>query len=184
MKKLIYISLTLLCAAVCVGSAVKTMRAQEGGKATIQCPHDQEWDTFPKYLSKGIDKNNRVKIIRIKSNVSRLITRGRYSLYDERERRVFTVTITNLTLQDADTYWCFINGKLKSKVKLTVDRAPVSVSPGSLLLSTRQPPNTSSMPVLGTSGIILVCVSLALLLLGLILLLIYKRKRDRKASSE
>uniref|UniRef100_A0AAY5K202 Immunoglobulin V-set domain-containing protein n=1 Tax=Esox lucius TaxID=8010 RepID=A0AAY5K202_ESOLU len=95
-------------AAVCVTSEVITRRGQEGGTTSIECPYDQGWETYPKSFYMGIWAH---KVPVIQSNQpSPRTSNGRYSLYDDRERRVITVIISNLTLQDTDTYWCFIYG--------------------------------------------------------------------------
>ncbi|XP_034149976.1 CMRF35-like molecule 5 [Esox lucius] len=125
MRKLISVIHFLLCAGVCVTSEVITRRGQEGGSTSIECPYDQGWETYTKYFYKGIWAH-RVPVIQ-SNQPSSWTSNGRYSLYDDRERRVFTVIISNLTLQDTDTYWCFIDGwgfHPLTEVKITVDRAP------------------------------------------------------------
>ncbi|KAL1005428.1 hypothetical protein UPYG_G00059020 [Umbra pygmaea] len=192
-------------ATVCVGSEVTTSRTQEGGNTSIECPYGQGWVTYIKYFYKG----NRVVVIQSQQQQHpSWINNGRYSLYDDRERRVFTVIITNTTLEDTDTYSCYIGTWIsysQSKIHLIVDRAlspikpyPVTTYPvvlknitmetdttpaggTSICQKTPEAPKNAEM-FLGYPGIIMVCVSLAVLLLGLILLMIYKLKRDRKAS--
>ncbi|XP_034150353.1 CMRF35-like molecule 3 [Esox lucius] len=125
MRKLISVIHFLLCAGVCVTSEVITRRGQEGGSTSIECPYDQGWETYTKYFYKGIWAH-RVPVIQ-SNQPSSWTSNGRYSLYDDRERRVFTVIISNLTLQDTDTYWCLIGGwgfDPNTEVKITVDRAP------------------------------------------------------------
>uniref|UniRef100_A0AAY5KZW2 Immunoglobulin V-set domain-containing protein n=1 Tax=Esox lucius TaxID=8010 RepID=A0AAY5KZW2_ESOLU len=91
-------------AGVCVTSEVITRRGQEGGSTSIECPYDQGWETYTKYFYKGIWAH-RVPVIQ-----SNQPSNGRYSLYDDRERRVFTVIIsTDLKRSDSGTYWCGVD---------------------------------------------------------------------------
>ncbi|XP_071246053.1 uncharacterized protein [Salvelinus alpinus] len=137
---------------VCVLSGVIINRATEGGNAHIQCPYDRGYETYQKYLSKGIYSDSVVVIQTPKHQPPAWTHPGRYSLYDDTERRVFTVTITNLVLEDADTYWCGVDTwghDQPTEVRLTVDRAPVPPNPGSItsrpLLSTSHPSTNITM---------------------------------------
>ncbi|XP_064857150.1 uncharacterized protein LOC135560051 isoform X2 [Oncorhynchus nerka] len=146
MRNLMSVNISLLCAVSCVTSAVITKRGTEGGNDTIQCHYDRGFMTHQKYLSKGIWAY-RVDVIKTQTHQHPAVThKGRFSLYDDTERRVFTVTITNLVLEDSGTYWCGINTWWwyhKTEVRITVDRAPVPPNPGSItsrpLLSTTHP---------------------------------------------
>ncbi|XP_029595639.1 CMRF35-like molecule 4, partial [Salmo trutta] len=136
----------------CVMSGVITKRWKEGGNSSIQCPYDRGFEMYQKYLSKGIWAC-RVYLIKTQTHQNPAWThKGRYSLYDDTERRVFTVTITNLILEDSGTYWCGINTWWwynKTEVRITVDRAPVPPNPGSVtsrpLLSTTHPSTNITM---------------------------------------
>ncbi|KAK6300994.1 hypothetical protein J4Q44_G00290920 [Coregonus suidteri] len=140
----------------CVVSGVITKRGTEGGNASIQCPYAWGFETYQKYLSKGIWAY-RVDVIKTQTHQHPTWThKGRYSLYDDTERRVFTVTITNLTLEDSGTYWCEINSWWwyhKTEVRLTVER-------GDLMFSG-------------------VGLGVVLLLLGLLLFMFFRKRRDR-----
>ncbi|XP_055762813.1 uncharacterized protein LOC129839407 isoform X2 [Salvelinus fontinalis] len=152
MRYLVSVNISLLCAVSCVMSSVITTRGKEGGHSTIQCPYDRGFETNQKYLSKGIWAS-RVDVIKTQTHQHPAWTHeGRFSLYDDTERRVFTVTITNLIQEDSGTYWCEINTWWwynKTEVRITVDRAPVPPNPGSvtsrLLLSTTHPSTNITM---------------------------------------
>ncbi|XP_029594726.1 CMRF35-like molecule 3 [Salmo trutta] len=152
MKILHVFSCCLLSAVVCVLSGVITNRATEGGNAHIQCHYDQGYETNQKYLSKGIYRDRVVVIQTQKHQHPAWTHQGRYSLYDDTERRVFTVTITNLMLEDAGTYWCGADTwgpDQPTEVRITVDRAPVPPNPGPVtsrpLLSTTHPSTNITM---------------------------------------
>nr|XP_046190544.1 uncharacterized protein LOC124019200 isoform X2 [Oncorhynchus gorbuscha] len=145
MRNLMSVNISLLCAVI-------TKRGTEGGNDTIQCPYDRRFETHQKYLSKGIWAN-RVDVIKTQTHQHPAWThKGRFSLYDDTERRVFTVTITNLVPEDSGTYWCEINTWWwyhKTEVRITVDRAPVPPNPDSItsrpLLSTTHPSTNITM---------------------------------------
>uniref|UniRef100_A0A3B3SSS4 Immunoglobulin V-set domain-containing protein n=1 Tax=Paramormyrops kingsleyae TaxID=1676925 RepID=A0A3B3SSS4_9TELE len=79
-----------------------------GGMAVIQCPYDGYYGTNQKYLCKGevfkycsdVIKNNLDEIF---------IEDQRFKLYDDRNRNVFTVTISSLSEEDAGAYWCGVD---------------------------------------------------------------------------
>ncbi|XP_071202689.1 CMRF35-like molecule 5 [Salvelinus alpinus] len=152
MEKVFITTVTFLLAVVCVLSGVIINRETEGGDAHIQCHYDQGYETYQKYLSKGTYRD-RVVVIQTQTHRHPAWTyKGRYSLYDDTERRVFTVTITNLVLEDSGTYWCGVNTwgpDQPTDVRLTVDRAPVPPKPGSVtsrpLLSTTHPSTNITM---------------------------------------
>ncbi|XP_036804878.1 CMRF35-like molecule 5 isoform X2 [Oncorhynchus mykiss] len=146
MKILHVVSCCLLSAVVCVLSGVITMRWKEGGNGHINCPYDRGYKNNPKYLSKGTYRD-RVVVIQTQTHRHPAVThKGRFSLYDDTKRRVFSVTITNLVLEDSGTYWCGVDTwgpDQPTEVRLTVDKAPVPPNPGSItsrpLLSTSHP---------------------------------------------
>ncbi|XP_042169857.1 T-cell immunoglobulin and mucin domain-containing protein 4-like isoform X1 [Oncorhynchus tshawytscha] len=152
MKILHVVSCFLLSAVVCVLSGVITMRWKEGGSGHINCPYDRGYEKNPKYLSKGTYRD-RVVVIQTQTHRHPAWThQGRYSLFDDTKRRVFTVTITNPVPEDSGTYWCGVDTwgpDQPAEVRLTVDRAPVPPNPGSItsrpLLSTSHPSTNITM---------------------------------------
>ncbi|KAJ8001469.1 hypothetical protein DPEC_G00169820 [Dallia pectoralis] len=86
---------------------------------------NQGWETYGKYFYKGIWADKVSVINTIENQQTSWTDDGKYNLSDDMENRVFTVTISNLTQQDAGTYWCYTHGRvleLKTEVNLTVDR--------------------------------------------------------------
>ncbi|XP_038828904.1 CMRF35-like molecule 5 isoform X1 [Salvelinus namaycush] len=194
MKILHVVSCCLLSAVVCVLSGVITNRATEGGNAHTECPYDRGYETYQKYLSKGLYRD---RVVVIQTQNPAWTHQGRYSLYDDTERRVFTVNITNLILEDADTYWCGVNTwghDEPTEVRLTVVRAlsltaPVPPKPGPvtsrpLLSTTHQSTNItkatdSSNSTTGDVMFSVVGLGVVLLLLGLLLFMFFRQRRDR-----
>nr|XP_023677729.1 CMRF35-like molecule 4 [Paramormyrops kingsleyae] len=97
-----------------------------GGMAVIQCPYDGYYGTNQKYLCKGevfkycsdVIKNNLDEIF---------IEDQRFKLYDDRNRNVFTVTISSLSEEDAGAYWCGVDIyaaiDISTQVQLVVQQA-------------------------------------------------------------
>uniref|UniRef100_A0A8C7QNK0 Immunoglobulin V-set domain-containing protein n=1 Tax=Oncorhynchus mykiss TaxID=8022 RepID=A0A8C7QNK0_ONCMY len=169
MRNMMSVNISLLCAVICVVSGVITKRGTEGGNDIIQCPYARGFETHQKYLSKGIWAY-RVDVIKTQTHQHPAVThKGRFSLYDDTERRVFTVTITNLVLEDSGTYWCEINTWWwyhKTEFRITVDRGVVMFSG----------------VVLGVLGVVMfsgVVLGVVLLLLGLLLFMFFIQRRDR-----
>ncbi|XP_064816741.1 CMRF35-like molecule 8 isoform X3 [Oncorhynchus masou masou] len=168
MRNLMSVNISLLC--------VITKRGTEGGNDIIQCPYDRGFETHQKYLSKGIWAD-RVDVIRTQTHRHPAVThKGRFSLYDDTERRVFSVTITNLVPEDSGTYWCEINTWRwyhKTEVRITVDRDRTNGTVG----ATASPTDiTRTQGVMMFSGIVL---GVVLLLLGLLLFMFFRQRRDR-----
>ncbi|XP_058863365.1 CMRF35-like molecule 8 [Acipenser ruthenus] len=95
----------------------------EGGNVKIDCPYQPEYNENEKYLCHTRWILNNALI-----SSGEPETKGRFSLYDNRSARVFTVTITELTLEDAGTYYCGIDNKINvdeyTEVKVIVNKAP------------------------------------------------------------
>ncbi|KAI5089702.1 polymeric immunoglobulin receptor-like isoform X1 [Silurus meridionalis] len=81
------------------------VKAPLGGNATIHCSYDPGSEKYPKYFSKGQQKTELVR-------QDRRLTWSRdwrFSLEDDTETRVFTVTMRNLSVDDAGVYWCGVD---------------------------------------------------------------------------
>ncbi|KAK6471292.1 CMRF35-like molecule 8 isoform X1, partial [Huso huso] len=76
----------------------------EGENVKVECPYQPEYKENIKYLCHG-SWPSCSDVIR-SGEPETLVTEGRFSLYDNRSVRVFTVTITELTLEHAGTYYC------------------------------------------------------------------------------
>ncbi|XP_051780488.1 CMRF35-like molecule 3 isoform X2 [Erpetoichthys calabaricus] len=101
-----------------------------GGSVTIDCRYEQGFEHFQKYFTNIRWKLNNA-LIRTK-NSNTLVMEGRYSLYDDTSARVFTVTIKELQMSDAGTYWCAVERTLMddyTEVKLTLHQDHGTESP-------------------------------------------------------
>ncbi|XP_039605957.1 CMRF35-like molecule 5 isoform X3 [Polypterus senegalus] len=101
----------------------------EGGSVKIDCRYGEGFEKHEKYLTNVRWSLNNVLIKTNKHNT--VMTRSRYSLYDNTSVRVFTVTINELRMSDAGTYWCAVKKELAddyTEVSLTVHRGTSSPS--------------------------------------------------------
>uniref|UniRef100_A0A8C1DLE0 Immunoglobulin domain-containing protein n=1 Tax=Cyprinus carpio carpio TaxID=630221 RepID=A0A8C1DLE0_CYPCA len=87
---------------VVVGAPV-TVIGHTGESLNIRCTYESGYESNPKYLCKG-ECNIGNKVIMVKSGSP--AEDQRFSLSDDRTARVFTVTITDLRLEDEGQYWC------------------------------------------------------------------------------
>uniref|UniRef100_A0A3B5KQ37 Immunoglobulin domain-containing protein n=1 Tax=Xiphophorus couchianus TaxID=32473 RepID=A0A3B5KQ37_9TELE len=77
-------------------------REQEGS-VTISCPYDSQSVNKLKFLCRG----NRPSTCRQQAVITSSNTQnGRFRLSDDRKSRIFTVTISSLTLKDSGSYLC------------------------------------------------------------------------------
>ncbi|KAB5523729.1 hypothetical protein PHYPO_G00155830 [Pangasianodon hypophthalmus] len=102
---IIAVSVILFGAVPNVVSGGVRVKGPLGGNASVHCSYDNGSESYPKYFSKG----------KLKTELVRLNSRGmwpqdsRFSLEDDKGNRVFTVTIRNLSVEDAGLYWCGVD---------------------------------------------------------------------------
>ena len=119
---LFYISCCLLftVALFCVRSAAGLIRVSgyEGGQVQVSCPYGAGYESYEKYLCKNDCGNDDDVLV-----TTTAVRKNRYSIHDDRSKRVSTATISELRLTDAGKYWCGVskNGKdIYTEVKLEV----------------------------------------------------------------
>ncbi|XP_041837795.1 polymeric immunoglobulin receptor-like [Melanotaenia boesemani] len=97
--------ITLCIALSCVSSAAEVILVSgyEGRNVTVSCPYDQGYESHDKYLCKNDCGNADVLIMTTEAQ------KGRYSIRDNEEKQIFTVTISNLRTIDAGKYWCGVS---------------------------------------------------------------------------
>ncbi|XP_032418154.1 polymeric immunoglobulin receptor-like isoform X2 [Xiphophorus hellerii] len=86
----------------CCDTVNKTQSIEEGS-VTISCPYDSQSVDKLKFLCRG----NRPSTCRQQAVITSSNTQnGRFRLSDDRKSRIFTVTISSLTLKDSGSYLC------------------------------------------------------------------------------
>ncbi|XP_057569858.1 CMRF35-like molecule 3 [Hippopotamus amphibius kiboko] len=137
-------------------------RGVVGNSLTVQCRYDPGWETYVKWWCRGAAWSS-CKILVETTGSEKEVKKDRVSIRDTWKNHSFTVTTKELSLSDADTYWCGIErvgSDLATQVKVTVDPVPVSPSEAPVNPSAEpvnpsaEPVNPSSEPVNleGTSG--------------------------------
>ncbi|KAK2815837.1 hypothetical protein Q5P01_026304 [Channa striata] len=98
--------LFLLCIALsCVTSAAKLIHVfgYEGKEAQVSCSYGAGYESYEKYLCRNDCKDEDVLITTPEQ------MKSKYSISDDRRKRVFTTTISNLRNTDAGKYWCGVS---------------------------------------------------------------------------
>ena len=119
----VFISCCLLftVALSCVRSAAGLIRVSgyEGREVQVSCPYGEGYESYEKYLCKNDCGSDDVLIKTTEAK------KNRYSIHDDEQNRVFTVTISDLRRTDAGKYWCGVTrtGKdIYTEVMLEVGR--------------------------------------------------------------
>ncbi|KAB5583842.1 hypothetical protein PHYPO_G00100380 [Pangasianodon hypophthalmus] len=172
-----------------------------GGDLKFSCKYPVSLRNDPKFLCKRLQ--TAACFYKASVNESRKdVNMGKFSLYDDRSKQIFSVSIRHVTEQDSGEYWCGAEAAWKSdhgykvyftQISLTVTDPPLPVSTSvptkyslsslptsSSLLSTP----TSSERGFPASTVFTVSVSLLVLLIGLIFLIVTLHKRRKMQSRE
>ncbi|KAK6310563.1 hypothetical protein J4Q44_G00186180 [Coregonus suidteri] len=165
----------------CCKNSVTEMTAYLGGNATITCQYPEDHVNRIKYFCKQDDRFICKSKITLKSDKI-LNKHGRLFVSDNREERAFTVTFTNLTVDDIGVYWC--GGKTNVYTTLITEVQLIVNAPPKTTTVTTMSPASSSMsppsPLNGTSVVIIVSVSLGGLVFAVILVVVYSCKRNKE----
>lgn len=103
---LIYKSFSFFLSAVPIMlSGGMTVNGTLGGNISFHCSYHKGSEINPKYFSKGKPEKEFVRLDR-----GVMWSRdSRFFLEDDTESKVFTVTIRQLSLEDAGLYWCGVD---------------------------------------------------------------------------
>ncbi|XP_008269782.3 CMRF35-like molecule 9 isoform X2 [Oryctolagus cuniculus] len=132
----------------------KEISGFEGDTVSLQCTYDEEQQELPKYWCREAGfLLSRCSNTVYAAQDGQETTVGRVSVRDSPQERVLTVTLRNLTLQDAGMYWCGAKrlGFHKTfSVKLLVFKASAGLHP---TLTTAKQGNTGAKapPMAGTT---------------------------------
>ncbi|XP_046694052.1 CMRF35-like molecule 3 isoform X1 [Silurus meridionalis] len=113
---------------------VTTVTGYRGRSVQIKCPYESGYEENNKYLCRGECPHwPATKDIPVQSGSPAEDTR--FSLYDDTTAKIFTINITDLRAEDANTYWCVVQQKgpnIYTKLQLLVktdDSANSTASP-------------------------------------------------------
>ncbi|XP_047659548.1 CMRF35-like molecule 1 isoform X2 [Tachysurus fulvidraco] len=109
--------------------AVTTVTGYRGRSVQIKCPYKSGYEDYNKYLCRGKCPYSGSTDIPVESGSP--AKDPRFSLYDDKTARVFTVNITDLIPEDGNTYWCAIERKLSdiyTKIVLQVKTVDPTIS--------------------------------------------------------
>ncbi|XP_036051221.1 CMRF35-like molecule 3 [Onychomys torridus] len=83
------------------------VRGQEHGSLTVRCHYDSSWNNYKKYWCRGADWSTCEILIETDTS-EQLVKKDRLSIRDDQTDFIVTVTMEDLRISDAGTYWCAI----------------------------------------------------------------------------
>ncbi|XP_037830501.1 polymeric immunoglobulin receptor isoform X2 [Kryptolebias marmoratus] len=95
--------LLVLCSLSCWTCAAGVIQVfgYEGGGVKISCSYDEGYENYKKYFCKGNCWFSRDGLIKTPQR-----NKHKYFIYDDKKSRIFNVSISDVRLHDAGTYWC------------------------------------------------------------------------------
>ncbi|XP_051560098.1 polymeric immunoglobulin receptor-like isoform X2 [Myxocyprinus asiaticus] len=152
---------------------VVTHSQTSGGSASINCENMRNSSRHERFFCKGRQPSNCVRDgVQVSSERS---SNGRLSLNDKRSVGVFTVSITNLRVEDSGTYWC---GE-ESSGSFILTQVQLSVKREMNLSDTK----TETVLEREQSGFfVIIAVSVGLILLAVGLVLLFKLRCNRNGN--
>ncbi|XP_053492955.1 polymeric immunoglobulin receptor-like [Ictalurus furcatus] len=172
-----------------------------GGDLNISCKYPESLRSDPKFLCKTRLQSAPCSYKESVKESRKYVNEGKFSLYDDGETQMLTVSIRNVTEQDSAEHWCGAEAAWTSdhgykvyftQIHLTVTdpHVPDSASVTTKYSLTSLPTSSSSSLSTPTSlkrgfpafTVITVSVILLLLLIGVIFLIVILHKRRRMQS--
>uniref|UniRef100_UPI0037E7F14C uncharacterized protein isoform X2 n=1 Tax=Semicossyphus pulcher TaxID=241346 RepID=UPI0037E7F14C len=100
-----YLFLTGLIGFHCQITTVTKVSVKAGGSISVPCLYGPSYKTHVKYLCRGKPWHSCQYAVKTdKPDKS-----GKFSISDDTEQRIFTVTFNNVTDNMSDTYWCAVD---------------------------------------------------------------------------
>ncbi|XP_060774470.1 CMRF35-like molecule 8 [Neoarius graeffei] len=182
-----------------------------GGDLNVSCKYPESLRSDPKFLCK---KRLQQAACFYKGSVKesrKYVNEGKFSLYDDRAKQIFNVSIRNVTEQDSGEYWCGAEAAGTSdhgykvyftqiNLRATESRVPVSTlkpkqpssskssspPPSSSSSSSSSSPQSVSLPGFPASTVIPVFIILLLFLIGIsfVFVIVLRRRKMRVAVCE
>ncbi|XP_029031521.1 uncharacterized protein LOC114870697 [Betta splendens] len=85
-------------------TTINRVSVKAGHSLTIPCNYDTKYTSNVKYLCKGYTWTS--CSYEVKTNQAH--HSGKFTISDDKKKRIFTVTINHLTISDTDYYWCAV----------------------------------------------------------------------------
>ncbi|KAL0594702.1 CMRF35-like molecule 8 [Plecturocebus cupreus] len=124
-----------LCFSGCFAlSGPGTVAGPVGGSLSVQCGYKEEHRTLNKYWCRAPRIIRCAKIVETKESAGK-VRNGRVSIRDRPANLSFTVTLENLTEDDAGTYWCGVDTPWLQDFRDPVIQVEVSVFPASMSMT-------------------------------------------------
>ncbi|XP_050923957.1 CMRF35-like molecule 1 isoform X2 [Lates calcarifer] len=95
---LFIICIALICATST--AAVIHVSGYEERDVNVSCSYGEGYESYEKYLCRNDCGNSDVLVKTTEAK------KNKYSIYDDKKRRVFTTTLSDLSSVDAGKYWC------------------------------------------------------------------------------
>ncbi|XP_036012059.1 CD300 molecule like family member D4 isoform X2 [Mus musculus] len=119
---------------------------QEQGSLTVQCRYDSGWKDYKKYWCRGAYWKSCEILVETDAS-EQLVKENRVSIRDDQTDFIFTVTMEDLRMSDADIYWCGItkagtdpmfkvNVNIDPEISTTIMTTTATVLPSTVLPST------------------------------------------------
>nr|XP_054112423.1 CMRF35-like molecule 8 isoform X2 [Callithrix jacchus] len=138
-------------------SGPHTVAGPLGGSLSVQCGYEEEHRTLNKYWCRAPWTIRCTKIVETRGSAEK-VGNSRVSIKDHPANLSFTVTLENLTEDDAGTYWCGVDTPLLQdlrdpfiKVEVSVFPASTSVTPTSVTAARISTITTAFPPVPSTT---------------------------------
>ncbi|XP_047669160.1 polymeric immunoglobulin receptor-like isoform X2 [Tachysurus fulvidraco] len=150
-----------------------------GGHLTVRCKYPQSLRSDPKFLCRRTQDFACFYKDSVKDNRTN-VTFGKFSLYDDREKQIFNVSIRNITKQDSE-YWCGAEKAWTSDHGYKVFFTQINLT----VTDKNKSWTTPASPPAGfpTSTVITVSVILLLLLIGTIITVVLQKNCSMQAAA-
>ncbi|XP_034008211.1 CMRF35-like molecule 5, partial [Trematomus bernacchii] len=88
-------------------TTVSKVSVRARGSITVPCLYESKYSNHVKYLCKG----HLWEFCSYEVKTNKPSSSGKFSISDDKQQRVFTVTINDLTDKDTEYYWCAVEIK-------------------------------------------------------------------------